>query len=467
MPGIRATLIDREGTWDSRFFCGPIARLLASPGLRLLSDLGGRVIEGRRGSANGKEIHGSDGPLATYRGSSIGDLELRLSPELCVSPARSDSHCVRPGDVVVTKGSPIRAAIVSNALFRHPVDANCYLIRGLTEAQGLWVALVLNQGAFAEYLIRKSGAAIVPRIRMSVLRDMPIPEPPSELAGLSRRVMEVLDRRIDSCGELTRMIGTVRNEVEASVPVSASGDSQMNSRNGTWWRFFSSLVIEDSWVPGHVAIAGYQRLLRQDGGWVPLDILTTRWASSSERVGPSGRTGRSLQLSDVGDDLTVSGARQRDQSDRNRRIYAEPVGENEVLLSSLVTNPLVAFVGTRPRTPVFPTDHWQRLRFRETPGAWALVLKTPAISQQLQRLAIGAVQQFAQAGTIRKLVLPDIPLPLRIKWDAFLRQWQQKRSELDSDWIALLRQCYRLLRSTHALYGAWTTPPAPLQGQEN
>lgn len=464
MPVVRATLIEREGTWDSQFFCGPIARLLESPGLSRISDLGGRVIEGSRGTANGSEANGQ---LPSYRVSSIGELEVRLSAELCVSPIRSDSRCVRPGDVVVTKGSPVRAAVVSNALFRHPIDANCYLIRGLTEALGLWVALILNQSTFAEYLLRKSGAAIVPRIRMSVLRDMPIPEVPSELGVLSRKVMEVLDRRIDSIVELTRIFATVRNEVEASVPTSVSGGPQLNGRDRTWWRWFSALDIEDSWVPGHVAIAGYQRLLRQDAGWLPMDNLTTRWASSSGRVGTGGQAGRTLLLSDVGDDLTVAGARQRDTSDRNRRIYAEPVGENEVLLSSLVTNPLVAFVGTRPRTPVYPTDHWQRLRFRETPGAWALVLKTPTISQQMERLAIGAVQQFAQPGTIRKLVLPNIPLPLRIKWDAFLRHWQQKRSELDGEWITLVRECYRLLRSTHELYGAWTTPPAALQGEEN
>ena len=46
----------------------------------------------------------------------------------------------------------------------------------------------------------------------------------------------------------------------------------------------------------------------------------------------------------------------------------------------------------------------------------------PQIShQQLERLAVGTVQQFAPPWTIRKLVLPDIPLETRIKWDTFLR----------------------------------------------
>ena len=149
----------------------------------------------------------------------------------------------------------------------------------------------------------------------------------------------------------------------------------------------------------------------------------------------------------------------------NRRAFADPLSENEVLLSTLVTNPRVAFAGAKPATAVYPTDHWYRLRFRETPGAWAVVLDTPAIHEQLERLAIGTVQQFAQPSTVRKLVLPNVPLETRIKWDGFLRHWQQRRHALDDEWLGLWRQCYWLLRETHKIYGAWTQPPAILEDE--
>ena len=53
--------------------------------------------------------------------------ELRLGPEHCTPPAGSDLRCVRPGDVVVTKGVPIQAAMASAQVFRHrrsdpPID---------------------------------------------------------------------------------------------------------------------------------------------------------------------------------------------------------------------------------------------------------------------------------------------------------------------------------------------------------
>src|SRR5262249_45647316 len=152
--------------------------------------------------------------------------------------------------------------------------------------------------------------------------------------------------------------------------------------------------------------------------------------------------------------LPTGAARHMDTS--NRRVFAHPLSENDVLLSTLVTSPRVTFAGMPPATAVYPTDHWYRLRFRETPGAWALVLDAPARHAQRAGLAVGSVQQFAQPATVRRLVLPNIPLETRIKWDSFLRRWQQRLRALDEEWLDLWRQCYRLLQETHQMYGAWT-----------
>src|SRR6267142_3195110 len=174
MACIRASLLDREGTWDPQFFCGPIASLLNGATTQTLHRAKAQIIEGWRGTASSHtQKRRSIVQQPIYRMSNVGELELRLGPEYCVPPAGSDMHCVRPGDVVVTKGVPIRAAIASSQVFRHRVDANCYVIRGLNQTDGFWVALCLNQPAYAEYLTRKAGAAIVPRVRMAVLRAAP------------------------------------------------------------------------------------------------------------------------------------------------------------------------------------------------------------------------------------------------------------------------------------------------------
>ena len=73
----------------------------------------------------------------------------------------------------MTKGPPIRAAVATDRLFRHPVDANGFLIRGLTRAAALWACLCLNEPAYADYLVRRSGVTVVPRVQAAVLRDLP------------------------------------------------------------------------------------------------------------------------------------------------------------------------------------------------------------------------------------------------------------------------------------------------------
>jgi hypothetical protein len=146
-----------------------------------------------------------------------------------------------------------------------------------------------------------------------------------------------------------------------------------------------------------------------------------------------------------------------------RRVYATPVVDGDVLVSLLVTSPLVAFAGVKPEQPVHPVDHWVRLRFRETPGAWALVLDSPPIHAQLRRSAIGSARQFVTPAMICGLVLPDIPREVRVEWDDFLRSWQREHRNLDQQWLGLLGDCYRLLRETHGIYGPWTEPPAVLK----
>ena len=450
MAYIQASLLDREGTWDPQFFCGSIASLLNGTTIQALHRTKAQIIEGWRGTTSGHtQERRSVEPQPIYRMSNIGELELRLGPEHCISPAGSDRRCVRPGDVVVTKGVPIRAALASSQVFRHRADANCYVIRGLNQADGFWVALCLNQPAYTAYLTRKSGATIVPRVRMAVLRAAPFPVAPAGVAALSHRVLDCLDSRIESMAELFRFVANVRDNIATLLPESADNLAEFHHNGRAWHCFFSPSDIDDSLVPAHVAVNGYQRALSTEAGWIPLSHLMSHRHGPAERLAAVSGPMRTLQLSDVSDSFTLPTGAARNMATSNRRVFAHPLSENDVLLSTLVTSPRVTFAGTSPATPVYPTDHWYRLRFRETPGAWALVLDAPAMRTQLARLAIGTVQQFAQPSTVRRLVLPNIPLDTRLKWDGFLRRWQQRRRDLDDEWLGLWRQCYRLLQETH------------------
>jgi hypothetical protein len=468
MACIRPSLLDHEGTWDPQFFCSPFAPLLSGATTQTLHRTKAQIIEGWRGTANGHtQARRSVEPQPLYRMSNVGELELRLGPEHCIPPVGSDLRCVRPGDILVTKGVPIQAALASSQVFRHRADANCYVIRGLNQVDGFWVALCLNQPAYAEYLTRKSGAAIVPRVRMAVLREAPFPAQPIGVAALSQKVLDCLDGRIENMAELFRFVASVHDYIATLLPESADNPAELRPNGSAWHRFFPPADIDDSLVPAHVAVNGYQRALRTEAGWVPLRHLISQRRESAERLAAVSGPMRTLQLSDVSDSFTLPTGAARHMATSHRRVFAHPLSEDDVLLSTLVTSPRVTFAGTHPATAVYPTDHWYRLRFRETPGAWALVLDAPAMHAQLERLAIGTVQQFAQPSTVRRLVLPNIPLETRIKWDSFLRRWQQRRRDLDDEWLGLWRRCYRFLQETHKIYGAWTQPPVALKDVED
>ncbi len=461
MAAVSPSLMDREETWDPQVFCGRILPVLRLADALAASVQGVEVVEGQRWG-EGPE---ASGPV--YRLSNVGSMEMRLEPEHCSSPRFASSRCVGPGDVVVSKIAPVRAAIVTPNVFRHPVDANCYLVRGLDLAMGFWFALCINQPAFGEYLVRKSGAAIVPRVRADVLGSVRLPRPPVGIEGVSRRVYSCIEQRLDSQIELYRFLATVRHEVTSSLPSSVAEGGENEAVAASWFRFFQPADIDDSLVPAHVAVNGYQRRLQRDAGWKSIRNLTLINGWGGSRITDSADGVRTLQLSDVGDDLTVLKSQVRSDATASRRVYAEPLHLNEVLLSALVSRSRVAFVGHKPAKSIHPTDHWHRLRFHETPGAWAAVLSDPEMHEQLGRLAIGTVQQFAPPWTIRKLVLPDISLETRIKWDTFLRRWQQRRLELEHDWVRLMAEAYGMLKETHRDCGPWTEPPAALRGEEN
>jgi hypothetical protein len=111
-----------------------------------------------------------------------------------------------------------------------------------------------------------------------------------------------------------------------------------------------------------------------------------------------------------------------------------------------------------PNSLIFPTDHWVRLRFNETPGAWALTMQTEPVARQLRSMTTGLTQQFATASAVEQLVLPPIPLPIRMSWDGRLRRCQRQRDELDAIWQELVDRVYKLLRGTESKYGPWVRP---------
>jgi hypothetical protein len=387
------------------------------------------------------------------------------------------AECVAPGDVIVNQLVPVRAAWATARLPRHPVDANCILIRwegrhdhldlferheqlGLIEPASIlsegrvrtvafWTALCLNQPDYQEYLLRRSGAAFLPRVRMSVLRDLKMPPAPADAEGLAGAVWEWLEQSLTNDEELTRLAQQAEDEVAARAV--AVDDLQTDGEpRGRWWQFFRAAEVGDSLIPRHVTLSHLQYQLRSARGWLSLEELLGPRQPGRKRLTRAEPNWRYLRLSDVGSDLAVTLPEQSDATPQPGRVYAEPLTADEVLVSLLGTSPRVAFAGADPPPGLFVIDHWERLCFRETPGAWALALDTSPVRRQRGLMAMGTAQQFAHSESVHNLVLPPLPLDLRLKWDRTLRRLVARRKQLECQWQVLWGRSLDLYRAAHA-----------------
>ncbi|MBD1999292.1 hypothetical protein H6G00_22215 [Leptolyngbya sp. FACHB-541] len=457
--------------WCADLFCQVTIADLADEAVRVeLRELAQSILEGWRVSTvqgrAGYDPRIQDAPI--YRQANLEPMRFRLDVEHWKPPEVEGSWCVQPGDVVINKIPPLRAALVTSQLPRHPMDGNCILLRSLKEPYGAWIAFCLNQELYADYLIRSSGSAALPRVGLKTLSQMPFALPSyADIAGINHQFWQWNDAALTNAESLYHLSAEVEAYVVSEVqPLQDDGDrldsspyhSEKVQAAGSRpsllpGRFFSSEVINDSWVPSHVQVANWQRQLRHRLGWLPLERLLSSDEISRDRLVDVPERGRYLRLSDVRSDFTFVQPEEEDSVAWRSRVYRKPLTDEEVLLSTLVTSPQIAFVDESPVETTYVTDHLQRLRFKETPGAWALVLKTSPVRAQLAGMAMGTAQQFTHVDAVRQLCLPDVPIELRERWERAIRRHHQRKRELEVEWGETWNQAQRLFDAMHSLTG--------------
>lgn len=443
---VTPNMLENEGSWDPVVLCGPMAGLL-----------GGKLV-GSLDTWDASVIDGTRQPERPVIGAAqIGFGELRLNADCLLPAPTANRFSLHTGDVLLAKAPPIKAAWISPSVHHHRFDATCYAVRNLKTSHGVWLTFCLNQFEFAFSLARRSVASTVPRINSGELRRFPIPEVPAGFDLLADGIAECIDQRALSSMELLRLQAEVAEQVHSLVPEAALVIENDHGSQVSWYQRFAATLLEDSLVPGHVKAGEYQQALRRGGDWRPIRSLVALARGHGERLGKDVSDYRSLRLSDVGPDLRVPSVVSRGQAG-NRNVYAEPLAAGEVLHSLLATSPRTVFVYESSDSMIFPTDHWVRLRFNETPGAWALAMQTEPVAQQLRSMTTGLTQQFATASAVEQLVLPPLPLSIRMSWDGRLRRWQRQRSDLDAKWRELVDRVYKLLKHTEVQYGPWVLP---------
>ena len=433
MAMIPPDALDSEGSWDpAQFLCSQFPFLrLASRQLPLVSVAS--VFEGERSPRSDADAEST----CVYRARALSPFELTPTPEQWRAASSFGPLPVQPGDVILKRVAPVAAAVVTSGMPTLPVDGNCFVIRGLAEADAWWVAFCLNHPACADYLLSKSGRGILSRVSLSVLRHWTIPATPVGFSRLARRLTELLSKRAFLAGQIAALQAEVEAAVAEQMAATDYERSEERFARPSWSSIFPAELTDISWLPHHVAAAYRSEVLHHDRDWQPLLACLQPEPPSRQRWPQLDEAIPVLRLSDVGDVPLVPGSLSASVPLQANRVFRDPLQPEDVLLSTLGSNPRVAFTPAGLR-PVYAVDHWERLRFRAHAAAFALILQTSAVTRQLRSLAGGSVQQFIRPEDLHRLFLPAFPAETLTHWDRRFRSLCHSWAQTDTEWSAAL-----------------------------
>lgn len=372
-----------------------------------------------------------------YRQVNIGPLRLQLGVQHWDPPQITGRWCVQPDDVVLNKLAPVRAAFVSPNAKRHPVDGNVLIVRGLSRSEAAWVALCVNQPGYEQLLLIESG--VLRRVGLGVLESLRVPPVPPQMEGLSARLRDALDEQMLASESLYR----VRIEANEATRVAPTQPHDL----GIGAFFTCDAVTNDSWLPSTTALRAEQSSLTEELGWVAIADLAS--SADRARLTHAPEDARALRLRDVGEDLFVASTYDAKEDLVSSRTLAKPLVPGEVLLSTLGSSFRVAYVDDDVPPNTFPVDSWVRLRFRETPAAWALLLSTEPLRSQAARLTVGSVQQFVPPDALLSLRVPMPPREVRDRWQRAVERHHALRRTQDRQWAALVHEMTALFEAVH------------------
>lgn len=442
----RVSASQLEGsTWLPSRLAGPAAvAMRAGVGGRTITQSGGEVLEGWRvsESATASDFDPRAATTPVYRQGNIKQLRLQLGPQHWSPPQIEGRWCVRPGDVVMNKFAPVRAAFISPAAKRHPVDGNTLIVRDLPRPEAAWLALCLNDRAYEQLLVLDSG--VLERVGLKSLSALRLPPAPQEMDSLSARLRDALDDQTLTSETMTRL------RAEADELTRAAPTPVRSLRCGAF--LARDAVAHESWLPSATVLRAEQAALAENFGWVALAELAS-WENRA-RLAEAPEGARPLRLRDVGEDLFVAPADDARDDAHSARLLASPLVSGEVLLSTLGSSFRAAYVDDEVPRNTFPMDGWVRVRFRETPAAWALLLSTDALRSQAARLAVGSVQQFVPPESLRSLRVPVPPRDVRDRWQRSIERHHAQRRTQDRQWAALVSEMTAVFEAVHRPFAA-------------
>jgi hypothetical protein len=384
VPAAEVVVLDR---WDAD---SNVRSTTIGASWRTVADLGGTVGEGVR-------VERTSAPdLILYRPSHlVRGVVVPDSTHLGQAPVRTP-RAVGPGDVVVSKFLPPRAALVTPATPRHPPDANCLRVLGLGADAALWLVALLGHPSFAATLALRGAGSVLPRVGARDLAELRVPERPPELTGFAIAWNEAADERLAAQRDLLALGSEAQRIADDSAP------PLPNPRRPAW---VAAGQIPDTWAPDQAALVHFEHQAAR-AGWVPLGRHLAREPARLRDPIPPARVLRLVHATgDLGFDVPPLAPVEPPWF----RLYADPLRPGELLLSTLGSAPKVVLNVPAATSTVWVSDQWARLDAGDTTGALALVLGTSQVLWQLGCAATGAVRQFIGREDLAEVRVPPIP----------------------------------------------------------
>lgn len=381
----------------------------------------------------------------------MGKFELLPTPQQWLAWRLGAEAGLQSGDVLIKRIEPVAAMVVDPGLPLFPVDANFLVVRGLVEIRAWWIAYSLNYPAWGDYLLSKSGRSILGRITLRVLRDWAVAEPPPNFQHLARRLADLLQKRTFLAGQITALQAEVETAVSTQMEDTAYDETEQRFSRRSWSCFFPAPLTQESWLPHHVASDFRAEMLHRDSEWQPLRSFLTPEPPPRNRFTTLGDPIPVLRLRDVGRVPLLPTSVEPSRPMQANRVYRYPVQAEDVLLSTMGSSPCVAFAPERTTQPVYPVDHWERLRFRSHAAAFSLILQTGPVTRQLRTLASGSMRQFVRAEDIHRLFLPVLPSETLAHWDRGFRSLAKAWQQIESQWHTALAEGWQAFFLAHNL----------------
>lgn len=377
-----------------------------------------------------------------YRMRHVGDMEINVDSILMEQPSVNDlTACVVPGDVVVRRVGHISAAPVSSFHRRHPVDANIAIVRGLESRQAVWVAFCLNQPIYRFYFEQPRGISSLVRLGLKQLASMPLADRPKAFDQLADQYWQYYERLNQANDRLQQLRETVARWVADKVP------EQLLSRH-SGELVAKRFKVNDLGSVLSYAAAEQNRIAREliEGyQCVPLSRLAEVNPKGS---GASDRASTVVKIGDLSGQFDIELKVEGGQESR-WRYHRHPLSPLAVLVSTFVQEPKVGLLSASAPSAIFASEQLAVLNFHRTPGAYALLLETNLVRQQIERLATGTVQRFVQPQQFKRILVPPIEEAVAQRWHRQLVELQQQKLVAQRELKSIRRAMQRVFRQVH------------------